>query len=100
MAAVQQPLSLHSVVCASANQVSTRVGTEGAILDLDTSTYYGLDSVGARIFELLQEPTPLETVLDKIVAEFEVDAPRAGTDLLALVAELIDRNLVELRSAG
>jgi len=98
MPAAQQPLSLRSVVGASANQVSTRVGAEGAILDLDTSTYYGLDRVGARIFELLQEPTPLEAVLDKIVAEFDVDLPTARTDLLALVAELVDRKLVEVRS--
>lgn len=92
------PLSLESVVCARSNQVSARVGDELVILDLDSSLYYSLDPVSARIFELLQQPTPLDTVRDAIVAEFEVDAQTARIDLLALVDELVANRLVEARA--
>ena len=66
-------LALTTVVCVSANEVSSRVGDEAAILDLDNAVYYGLDPVGARIFELLAQPTPLHDVLATVLAEFEVD---------------------------
>jgi hypothetical protein len=88
-------LSLATVVRASPNQVSSRVGDEMVILDLERSMYYSLDPVGARIFELLQEPTPLEVVLDRVMAEFEVDAQTARTDLLALVESLMAQDLIE-----
>jgi hypothetical protein len=94
------PLSLDTFVCASSNQVSTRVGDELVILDLDSSRYYSLDPVGARIFELIQQPTPLDAVADAVVAEFEVDAQTARADLLALVDTLVAQNLVEARASG
>jgi hypothetical protein len=94
-----RPLSPDTVVCARPNQVSSRVGDELVILDLDSSMYYSLDPVGARIFELLQEPTPLDALVQKVTAEFDVDASTAGADLMALVAALIAERLVEARTA-
>jgi hypothetical protein len=96
----RSPLSLETVVCAGANQVSSRVGDELVVLDLDSSRYYSLDPVGARIFELLERPTRLDAVLEAIVAEFEVDAPTARTDVLDLVGTLIAEKLVETRASG
>jgi hypothetical protein len=100
MATDRPPLSLATVVCATSNQVSSRVGDEIVILDLDTCLYYSLDPVGARIFELLERPTRLDAVVDTMVAEFEIDAPTAGTDLLALVDTLVAQKLVEARPSG
>jgi len=97
---MQPGVALNAVVCASPNQVSARVGDEVAILDLDMSVYYGLDPVAARIFELLQTPTPLDDVLATVLAEFEVDAPTARADLLAFVDDLIDRKLAVVQAGN
>jgi hypothetical protein len=94
------PHSRATVVCATSNQVSSRVGDEIVILDLDSCLYYSLDPVGARIFELLERPTPLDAVLDTVVAEFDVDARTARADLLALVDTLVAQKLVEARPTG
>jgi hypothetical protein len=83
-----------TVVQVSANEVSTQVHDEAVILDLDTSVYFGLDPVGARIFEMLAQPTPLHDVLGAVVAEFDVDEDTARTDLLALVGQLLENRLV------
>jgi hypothetical protein len=91
-------LSLSTVVCARPSQVSSPVGDDLVILDLDSSMYYSLDPVGRRVFELLSDPTPLSAVRDAIVAEFEVDAETAGADLLALVDQLVAQRLVEARA--
>lgn len=96
----QPPLSLETVLRASSSQVSSRVGDELVVLDLDSSTYYALDPVGARIFELLQRPTSLDAVLAAIVGEFEVDAQTARGDLLALVDTLLAERLIEASAAG
>jgi hypothetical protein len=85
---------LSTTVCVSANEVSSRVGDEAVILDLDSSVYYGLDPVGAHVFELLARPRSLRDVLASVVAEFEVEEDRARTDLMALVEDLLDKRLV------
>jgi hypothetical protein len=93
-------LDLNTVVCASDNQVSSRVGDEIAILDLDSSVYYGLDPVGARIFELLAQPVPLESVLHTVVAEYDIDTETARNDLFALIEDLLAQKLVVVQSAN
>jgi hypothetical protein len=94
---VPKSVTLTDVVCVSASQVASRVGDEIAILGLDDGVYYGLDPVGARIWELLQQPTPLSRVLATLVLEFEVDEGTAQSDLLVLVSDLLEKKLVELR---
>jgi hypothetical protein len=91
-------VDLTTIVCVTENEVSTRVGEEAVILDLDNAVYYGLDPVGARIFELLVRPTPLHDVLSSVLAEFEVDEDTARTDLLALVGDLLEKRLVVVTS--
>lgn len=93
------PLSLETVVRASPNQVSSRVGDDLVVLDLDSSLYYALDPVGARIFELLAAPTPLSVIADALVAEFDVDAQTARADVLALANVLLAEKLIEAPTA-
>jgi hypothetical protein len=67
---------------------------EAAILSLTSSTYYGLNSVGARIWDLLREPRVVQSVLDYLLDEYDVEANRCEHDLIALLQQLADEGLV------
>ena len=93
---VDAPIPLDAAAVATTDQLSTRLGDEVVILGLRDSTYYGLDDVGARIWDLLQTRRTLGEILDVLVAEYEVARDRAAADLTALVAELQGRGLVAI----
>jgi len=93
------PITPASVVAAARDQVSARVEGEFVILNLADEVYYGLDGVGARVWELLSEPRAVSEVASAIAAEYEVDGETAQRDLLALLNELAGRKLVEVRDA-
>ena len=88
-----------SVVCATKHQVSSRLDDEVAILELERGVYYGLSRVGVRIWDLIQEPTRVRDVEDRLVSEYDVDAERCRADLLALLDSLKEAGLVEERRA-
>jgi hypothetical protein len=92
-------VNLATVVCASPNEVSSRVGDEAAILDLDAGVYYALDPVGARIFELLQQPARLGDVVSTLLVEYEIDEETLRRDVLGFVSDLHDKRLVVLADA-
>ena len=78
-------------------QVMARtVGDETVILDLASGTYYGLDPVGARIWQLLAEGQSLAQVCEAMRAEYEVTREDIERDVLALVQTLLERQLVSL----
>jgi ornithine carbamoyltransferase len=85
-----------TVVVAARDQVSADVDGEFVILNLADEVYYGLDGVGARVWTLLEEPRTVAELASAVSAEYEVDAETAERDLLALVADLAGRRLVEV----
>ncbi|MEE9616123.1 MAG: lasso peptide biosynthesis PqqD family chaperone [Anaerolineae bacterium] len=90
-------ISTSSVVVAAKDQVSSDLGEEVAILDLKNGVYYGLDAVGARIWNLIQEPKAVNEIRDVLVDEYEVEPEHCERDLLALLEKLVAENLVEVR---
>ena len=85
-------------VVAARDQVSVEVEGEAVILNLADGVYYGLDPVGARVWEMLDRPRSVGELRDAVVAEWEVDAATAERDLLDLLDELSALGLVEVRT--
>ena len=78
-------------------QVMARtVGDETVILDLASGTYYGLDPVGARIWQLFVDGQTLAQVRDTMLAEYDVSIDDLEQDLNRLLSELSDKNLISL----
>ncbi len=78
-------------------QVMARsVGAETVILDLASGIYFGLDPVGARIWELLGEGKSLAEVCDAMQASHEVSRADIEHDVLALAESLHAQNLIAI----
>jgi hypothetical protein len=67
---------------------------EAVLLHLDSGMYFGLDSVGTRMWQLIVAHEGLGEVARAILAEFEVSEEQCTSDLLNLVAKLEERNLI------
>ncbi len=68
---------------------------ETVLLNLNTGVYFGLDPVGSRIWQLIQDSRPLHQILTILLDEFEVDQTRCETDLIQLVSSLCEHGLLE-----
>lgn len=89
-------LSSRTVVVATKHEVSCKLGEEAAILGLKNSVYYGLNGVGARIWELLREPKSLEDVQTAIVSEYDVSAEQVEKDLVQFLRGMLAEGLIEI----
>lgn len=89
-------LGIESRVVVSKDQVSCDLEGEAAILNLKNSVYYGLDPVGARVWQLIQEPTTLAQIRDVLRAEYDVDASQLESDIRDLVEQMAEQGLIEI----
>ena len=87
-------LTLESTVRIPEDVLFQELHGEGVLLNLKTGVYFGLDAIGRRVFELLQQHGALQPVLDAMLAEFDVAEPQCAADLLALVADMEQHGLV------
>ena len=93
-------LSVHSIVIATPEQVSCPLGEESAILNLKNTVYYGLNPVGARVWNLLQQARTVGDLRDTLLDEYDVDATRCETDLLELLEKMRTEGLIQVKSAA
>lgn len=93
-------LSIHSIVVAAPEQVSCPLGEESAILNLKNTVYYGLNAVGARVWNLLQRPRSIGELRDVLLDEYEVEPERCEKDLLELLGKMREEGLIQVQSVA
>jgi hypothetical protein len=93
-----ETLSSHSTVLLAKDQVASDLAGEVIIFNLKSGVYYGLDSVGARVWDLIQQPRTVGDIRDALLEEYEVEADRCEHEVMALLGRLAAEGLVEIRN--
>lgn len=89
-------LSFSSILSITPDQVSCDLAGEAVILELRSGKYFGLNEVGARVWELLKEKQSPGHIRDVLLEEYDVEPDQCERDLLDLLQQLIDRGLVHV----
>lgn len=97
---MSEPLSMVSIVAATREHVSCMLGDEAAILNLKNTVYYGLNPVGARVWNLAQQLRSVREIRDALLEEYEVAAEQCERDLLDLLEKMREQGLIEVRDGA
>lgn len=95
---MNETLSGQSIIVVVKDLVSCDLAGEAAVLNLNNGIYYGLNPLGTRVWNLVQESKKVDQIRDILLEEYEVDPARCESDLLKLLGELADRGLIEVRA--
>jgi hypothetical protein len=77
--------------------VSRELDGELVVTSLSMGGFLRLDDVGRRIWTLLEEGKDLESVIDTLTREFDVDASACRADVEAFFESLAERGLLDWR---
>ncbi len=78
--------------------VATRdLDGELVLLNYDSESYFGLDEIGTRMWQVLQASATIEDGVATLLEEFDVSGERLRDDVAGLLRRLIDGGLVELQ---
>jgi coenzyme PQQ synthesis protein D (PqqD) len=78
--------------------LDAKVGDELLMMSAVTGYYVGLSEVGARIWELLEKPQPIETLCGRLREEFDVSDEMCRSDVETFLKELAEYGAVSLDS--
>jgi hypothetical protein len=79
-------------------QLSTELDGETVLLSIKNGQYYKLDAVATRIWQLLEEPQSLESLVDQLLAEYEVERDQCTTDVQGYLDELESEGLLAIEA--
>ena len=81
---------------ASKDQISCDLAGEAAILELKNGTYFGLDEVGAVVWNLMAQPRRVIEIRDALLEQYDVEAEQCGRELIELLGALHERGLIQI----
>jgi hypothetical protein len=85
-----------TVVTVNNDYVYCKVEDEMVLLGMEDGIYYGLNPVGAFIWEQIKEPKTIDQIRDAILDEYDVEKGECERDLMELLQKLGENGLVEI----
>ena len=76
------------VVRRQGDWLSAKVGDELVMMSAEKGNYIGLSEVGARIWDLIETPQPVDSIVAKLETEYEVAPETCRTEVDAFLTEL------------
>lgn len=67
---------------------------EAVLLHMESEVYFGLDPIGARMWEALNEEGSIDGAVARLLQEFEVEREQLESDIRALAEELAGEGLL------
>jgi hypothetical protein len=67
---------------------------EVVMLSIENSEYYGMDKVGSRIWQLLENPMRFRELVDRLMDEYEVTEEQCKIETLGFITKLINKKIV------
>jgi len=87
-------ISLNSRVRIQDDVLFQELQGEAVLLNLKTGVYLGLNQVGTRIWQLLQEDGSLSRVMEVMLREYDVTREKLAQDLLDLIGQMEQQGLL------
>jgi len=70
---------------------------ESVLLNLETEKYFGLDTTGTRMWELVTSSPSIEAAYGTLTCEFEVEPETLRRHLAELLGQLVENGLLHVR---
>lgn len=84
-----------TVLSRRAGLMAADMNGSAVMMDIMTGKYYNLGQVGGRIWELLEEPMTVSTLVQKLTAEYDVSAEQCRADITPFLNTMLERGLLE-----
>ena len=89
-----QTIELKSIVNQNKDIDATDLNGEKVMMNLDIGKYFALNSVGSRIWEIIDEPITVQGVIDMLLQEYDVDYKMCEENVLMFLGRLKDDELI------
>ena len=76
--------------------ITRRVGDEYFLLTTGDATLHNIRESGVYIFEAIEKGAGYDEILDRLVAEFDVEKEQAAADLDEFLRELEEKGIIRV----
>lgn len=85
----------HSSIVKRRRLEASRIEDDMVLFDDRVGKYYAMGPVGADIWQLIGEPVPVSTIVQSLVADYDIDQVTCEREVLQFLEAMLSEGLVE-----
>jgi hypothetical protein len=85
-----------SIIYRQTDIVFNKLDDEIVMMSIKNGEYYGLDNIGSRIWEIIENPVSVTQIVDILKDEFNVTADQCKIDVNEFLDMLLKKNLIQI----
>lgn len=89
-------LDAKATIKKSTDILASEVDGEVVMMSIEQGKYYGLDPIGAAIWNKLEEATNITSICEELEKDYKADYTTIENDVRLFVEDLIKNNIVEI----
>lgn len=90
----QMELTKNSVIQRNQDIIFSDMDGETVLMSIEHGSYFGLDAMATRIWDLLEDKTSIETICSKLCAEYAVSEETCLTETLAVLEKMLEYHVI------
>lgn len=91
--------SLEQKISIAPNVLAQDLAGESVLLNIQTEQYFSLDDIGTQMWQTLIEKDSIQTAIDALQVEYNVEPELLQKDVKNLIEELLANELVEVSNS-
>ncbi|WP_094603508.1 hypothetical protein SPSIL_010550 [Sporomusa silvacetica DSM 10669] len=92
--ALKKLVAIHTVVTQAPGLLAADMDGETVMLNIEKGTYYGLDGIGSRIWQLIEKPHTVRSIVATLLEEYDVEGTACQNDVLDFLNQLSSKGLI------
>jgi hypothetical protein len=89
------PLSLSTKLERNDGFIQTQIDGETVMMSIENGEYYGLAAVASQIWQLLEKPNDLQSIVEKLTSEYDVSFEQCQIDVTEFIQNMLDEEIVK-----
>jgi hypothetical protein len=90
-------ITLKSIISAKKEIVAADMDGDTVMMSIEAGKYYNLGKMGGVIWGMIAEPVSVETVVVKLLEQYEVKREQCETEVLSFLNEMDKEGLLEVQ---
>ena len=87
-------MEVTDVIKLKKNLSATDLSGEKVMIDFDSGKYFVIKGTGNDIWELIQEETTVQEIIDKLLEEYDVSEEKCTKSVIAFLDKLKELNFI------
>lgn len=91
---MNKDLNLNSIIVKNDSLISSKLDEGLVMMSLENNSYYGLDEIGKRVWEIIEDKISVQDLINILTNEYNVSNEECQKDIMELLKQLKKEDMI------